>query len=65
MTDIPQQIEALLRQADECELLGGLAVDDDTRRASRERAEELRKLASEAQHLLAVTAQENPLLRRA
>lgn len=48
-----QQIESLLRQADECELLGGLATDAQVRRANRARAAMLRKLASESRMHLA------------
>ena len=52
--DIQQQIDALLREADECEMIGGLACDKATRQANRPRAAQLRQLASEAQTMLAV-----------
>jgi hypothetical protein len=51
MQDSFQQIETLLKEAAECELLGGLAVDAETRRANRARAAILHELASEA-HVL-------------
>jgi hypothetical protein len=41
------KIEELLREADECELLGGLAVDRDIRLTNRKRANQLRRLAAE------------------
>jgi hypothetical protein len=51
MQDVSQQIESLLKEADECELLGGLAVDAQTRRSNRARAATLRELASQARML--------------
>jgi hypothetical protein len=52
MTKIAEQIEKLLQEADECEMLGGLAASHEERVAHRQRAEELRSLSSKAQILL-------------
>jgi hypothetical protein len=52
MTDISEEIEKLLQEADECEKLGGLAATHEERVAHRQRAEELRDLATRAQVLL-------------
>ena len=52
MTEIIEQIEKLLQEADECEMLGGLAASHEERVAHRQRAEELRSLATKAQVLL-------------
>ena len=45
------QTDKLLQEANECEMLGGLAAAHDERVAYRERAERLRILASEAHRL--------------
>lgn len=52
MTDIQAKIEQLLQEADQCEMLGGLAATHEERIAHRQRAEELRSLATQAQVLL-------------
>ena len=48
MTDLTELIDKYLQEADECEMLGGLAATHDERVRYRERAEKLRCLASEA-----------------
>jgi hypothetical protein len=48
MTDLIEHIDKFLQQADECEMLGGLAATHDERVRYRERAKRLRCLASEA-----------------
>ena len=53
MTDLSVKIDQLLKEADECEMLGGLCASHEERIANRRRAEELRALASETQHVLA------------
>ena len=52
MTEISDKLDALLKEADECEMLGGLAATHEERVAHRQRAEELRALALEAQNML-------------
>ena len=52
MTDISARIEQLLREADACERLGGLAATPEERAAKQQLAESLRALALEAQILL-------------
>ena len=49
MTDLTETIDKFLQDADECEMLGGLAPTHEQRVAYRERAERLRVLASDAQ----------------
>jgi hypothetical protein len=48
MTDLTETIDKFLQEANECEMLGGLAATHGQRVAYRERAERLRILASEA-----------------
>ena len=48
MTDLTELIDKYLQEADECEMLGGLAATHDERVRYRERAEKLRCLALEA-----------------
>jgi hypothetical protein len=52
MTELSNGIDALLKEVDECEMLGGLAATHEERVAHRQRAKELRALALEAQVLL-------------
>jgi hypothetical protein len=52
MTGLSEKINSLLKDADECEMLGGLASSHEERVAYRQRAEGLRLLALEAQILL-------------
>lgn len=52
MTELSEKIDALLQEANECEMLGGLAATHEEQAAHRQRAEELRALALEAQILL-------------
>jgi hypothetical protein len=52
MTELSEKIDELLKQADECEMLSGLAATHKEQIAHRQRAEELRALALEAQILL-------------
>jgi hypothetical protein len=52
MTGLSEKIDSLLKDADECEMLGGLASSHDERVAYRRKAEGLRSLALEAQILL-------------
>jgi hypothetical protein len=47
MTDLTELIDKYLKEADECEMLGGLTATHDERVRYRERAEKLRCLASE------------------
>jgi hypothetical protein len=50
--DFSEKIEKLLMEAAECDMLGGLAASHDERATYRQRAEELRALAANAQVLI-------------
>ena len=49
--DFNEKIEKLLQEAAECDMLGGLAASHEERITFRQRAEELRELATKAQVL--------------
>jgi hypothetical protein len=51
MSTLSQGIDALLNEANDCELIGNLATLPEVREANRVRAAELRGLASEARRL--------------
>ena len=55
---VASRIDALLLEANDCELIGSLATDPETRRLNRERAASLRKLAGEAKQVIEATPHE-------
>jgi hypothetical protein len=51
MGEFTQKIDALLTEANDCELIGSLATTREVRETNRARAQELRKLAQEIRKL--------------
>jgi hypothetical protein len=51
MGELSHKVDALLTEANDCELIGSLATNPKVRESNRARAEQLRKLAEETRKL--------------